>query len=75
LLGQTANDWRFGAANHQSYSDQLLAGMADRTALVVWCKTVSIWCSGRKTVFFGGLPAQTTTNHMDCGCLQRQPQF
>jgi hypothetical protein len=25
------------------------------------CKTVSIWWSGRKTVFFGGLPAQTTT--------------
>jgi hypothetical protein len=75
LLHQTANHWRFGVANHRSYSDQLLAGMADRTAHSfggLGCETVSIWWSGRKTVFFGGLPAQTTTDHMDCGCLQWQ---
>ena len=46
LLHQTANHWRFGVANHQSCSDQLLAGMADRTALVV---------RGARPCQFGGL--------------------
>ena len=36
------------------------------------CQTVAIWWSGRKTVFFGGLPTQTTTDHIDCGGLQWQ---
>ena len=49
LLPQTANHSRFGVANHQSYSDQLLPGMEDRAALVVW---------GARPWQFGGLGAR-----------------
>ena len=49
LSQQTVTDSRFARPNHQSYSDQLLPGMADRAALVVW---------GARPWQFGGLGAR-----------------